>query len=77
MLGAKVFVETGFWLKTRLTQDEMEDIGCSAITNPVSATMITSIVRATLLAAQNQVESLGYKSNLILLPQTVLSQIYL
>lgn len=26
-------------------KDEMEDIGCSSITNPVSAAMITSIVR--------------------------------
>lgn len=39
---------------------EMEDIGCSSITNPVSAAMITSIVRAVLLAAQNQITDLGY-----------------
>ncbi|MCR5137175.1 MAG: hypothetical protein K6C12_08760 [Oscillospiraceae bacterium] len=38
----------------------MEDIGPSAITNPVSACMITSIVRAVLLAAQNQCNGLGY-----------------
>ena len=41
-------------------KDEMEDIGCSAITNPVSACMTTSIVRAELLAAQNQCDRLGY-----------------
>ena len=41
-------------------KDCMEDIGCSAITNPVSACMITSIVRAELLAAQNQCHELGY-----------------
>lgn len=39
---------------------EMEDIGCSSITNPVSAAMITSIVRAVLLAAQNQITDAGY-----------------
>ena len=39
---------------------EMEDIGCSSITNPVSAAMITSIVRAVLLAAQNQITAMGY-----------------
>ena len=39
---------------------EMEDIGCSSITNPVSAAMITSIVRAVLLAAQNQITDMGY-----------------
>lgn len=41
-------------------KDAMEDLGCSSITNPVSACMITSIVRAELLAAQNQCHSLGY-----------------
>ncbi len=41
--------------------DEMKDMGCSAITNPVSAAMVTSIVRATLIATQNQVCELGYK----------------
>ena len=38
----------------------MEIIGCSAITNPVSACMITSLVRAELIAAQNQCAALGY-----------------
>ena len=38
----------------------MEVLGSSAITNPVSAAMITSIVRAELLAAQNQCHTLGY-----------------
>ena len=41
-------------------KDSMEDLGPSAITNPVSACMITSIVRAELLAAQNQCHELGY-----------------
>ena len=41
-------------------KDAMEDLGCSSITNPVSACMITSIVRAELLAAQNQCNNLGY-----------------
>lgn len=40
--------------------DNMEVLGSSAITNPVSAAMITSIVRAELLAAQNQCHTLGY-----------------
>ena len=42
--------------------ETMEDLGCSAITNPVSASLITSIVRAELLAAQNQGAELGYKT---------------
>ena len=41
-------------------RDCMEDIGCSIITNPVSATMTTSIVQCLLLAAQNQLQELGY-----------------
>lgn len=43
-------------------KDLMEDLGCSAITNPVSAMMITSIVQVELIAAQNQIHSLGYMS---------------
>lgn len=43
-------------------KDLMEDLGCSAITNPVSAMMITSIVQCELLAAQNQMNELGYIS---------------
>lgn len=38
---------------------KMKDIGPSLITNPVSACMITSIVRALLLAAQNQIARIG------------------
>lgn len=38
----------------------MKSIGCSKITNPVSACMTTSIVRALLLAALNQATELGY-----------------
>lgn len=40
---------------------EMECIGASCITNPVSAALTTSIVRALLLAAQNQVTEAGYR----------------
>lgn len=39
---------------------EMKNIGGSVITNPVSACMTTSIVRAVLLAAQNQCTNAGY-----------------
>lgn len=39
---------------------EMEDLGASSITNPISAALTTSIVRAELLAVQNQCESIGY-----------------
>lgn len=38
----------------------MVDLGCSAITNPVSATMTTSIVQCLLIAAMNQLHDLGY-----------------
>lgn len=43
-------------------KDLMEDLGCSAITNPFSAMMITSIVQVELIAAQNQIHELGYIS---------------
>lgn len=43
-------------------KDKMEDLGCSAITNPLSAMMITSLVQCELLAAQNQMNELGYVS---------------
>lgn len=43
-------------------EDSMVDLGCSAITNPFSAMLITSIVRCELLAVQNQCEDLGYKA---------------
>lgn len=43
-------------------KDCMEDLGCSAITNPVSAMMITAIVQCELLAAQNQICEAGYMS---------------
>ena len=38
----------------------MEHLGCSAITNPLSAMMVTSIVQVELLATQNQLNELGY-----------------
>ena len=41
-------------------KQEMETLGASGITNPVSAAITTSIVRAVLLAAQNQAVRLGY-----------------
>ena len=43
-------------------KDMMEDLGCSAITNPVSAMMTTAIVQCVLLASQNQLHNLGYMS---------------
>lgn len=41
-------------------KDIMDNLGCSAITNPFSAMMITAIVQCELLAAQNQIHDLGY-----------------
>ncbi len=43
-------------------KDKMETLGCSAITNPVSAMMTTSIVQCVLLASQNQLHGLGFMS---------------
>lgn len=40
--------------------DEMVDQGGSPLTNPVSACMITSIIRAVLIAAQNQCAEINY-----------------
>ena len=40
--------------------EEMTSIGASFITNPVSASLITAIVRCVLIAAQNQCISMGY-----------------
>jgi hypothetical protein len=42
-------------------REQMEDIGVSPITNAVSAAMITSIIRAVLLAVQNQIHAKGWK----------------
>lgn len=39
---------------------EMETLGASAITNPFSACMITSIVRAELIAIMNEINDRGY-----------------
>lgn len=41
-------------------RDEMEAVGASSISNPVAACMVTSIIRATSMAAQNQCNELGY-----------------
>lgn len=41
--------------------DDREEIGVSSITNAFSAAMITSIIRAVLLAAQNQIDAKGGK----------------
>ncbi len=43
-------------------RNEMEDIGASCVTNPVSASQITSIVRAVLLATQNELSNCGYST---------------
>ena len=40
--------------------EEMTSMGASFITNPVSASLITAVVRCVLLAAQNQCAGLGY-----------------
>ena len=40
--------------------EEMTTIGASFITNPVSASMITAIIRCVLIAAQNQCVAKGY-----------------
>lgn len=42
--------------------EQMQEIGCSMITNPVSASLITSFVRAELLATLYQIDKLGYES---------------
>lgn len=41
--------------------DVMESLGISSVTNPASACMITSYIRCILLAAYNQIVSLGYR----------------
>lgn len=43
-------------------EDEMEDLGPSIVTNPVSACLITSSVRAILLSALNQIHNLGFRT---------------
>lgn len=54
--GQNVIDKTTWSAYTR----EMEDIGASCISNPVVAAMTTSIVRAELLAVQNQAEAAEY-----------------
>ncbi len=39
----------------------MQDLNASAITNPISAAITTSIIRAVLIAAQNQITDQGYQ----------------
>lgn len=41
-------------------KNSIEALGCSAITNPVSAMMITSIVQVILIAAMSQLHDIGY-----------------
>lgn len=41
-------------------KNAMESLGCSAITNPVSAMMTTAIVQTELLATQNQLQESGF-----------------
>lgn len=54
---AQNVVEKQTWTAFR---DVMDSLGCSAITNPFSAMMITAIVQCELIAAQNQIHELGY-----------------
>lgn len=54
---AQNVIEKHTWSACR---DEMENIGFSSITNPVYACMTTSIVRAILIAVQNQATERGY-----------------
>ena len=54
---AQNVVEKQHWDSYR---NRMDDIGCSSITNPVSASMTTSIIRAVLIAAQNECGAAGY-----------------
>lgn len=57
--NAQNVIDKSSWSAFR---DCMESLGCSAITNPFSAMMTTSVVQCELLAAQNQMFSLGYVS---------------
>ena len=54
---AQNVIEKQTWTAFR---DVMDSLGCSAITNPFSAMMITAIVQCELLAAQNQIHDLGF-----------------
>lgn len=54
---AQNVVEKQTWTAFR---DVMDSLGCSAITNPFSAMMITAIVQCELIAAQNQIHDLGF-----------------
>lgn len=40
----------------------MEDLGASAVTNPVSASLTTAIVRCELIASLNEIEEAGFQS---------------
>ncbi len=57
-----LYLSFSFFSLERIAPLVMEDLGCSAITNPVSAMMITSIVQVELIAAQNQIQERGYMS---------------
>ena len=57
--NAQNVVQKHSWTALKNT---MEDLGCSSITNPVSAMMTTAIVQVELLAAQKQINELGYVS---------------
>lgn len=65
-MGNSVYGKTAQNVKDKSSwdayKDEMVSIGCSEITSPVSAMMITSIVQCLLLAAQNQIYESGYSS---------------
>ena len=42
-------------------KDEMQELGCSGITNPVSASLTTAIIRCVLIAAMTELERAGYQ----------------
>ncbi len=65
----KVMVNSGYGKNAQNVVDKttwnvytqkMEEMGCSSITNPFSAAFTTSYVRAELIAAMNQLNTLGY-----------------
>ena len=43
-------------------REEMEDIGCSSITSPERATLITDIVRCMLIGTMNQLSDMGMRT---------------
>lgn len=67
----KVMVNSGYGKNAQNVVDkrswdaysqQMQEIGCSMITNPISASLITSFVRAELLATLHEIDKLGFES---------------